>query len=167
MVNFNALSAGEAFFLLKKTPDHAAKEALEAIIRKDAIWASRYAGFVIGGPWPPGEETIRKNAQSSYDYAWRTIKGRWLPGERVIKKDPQWAFYYALDVVKGRWLEGEPAIMQNAEYCYQYAKDVIKGRLPDPMHNAMTLITFSDPGSKWAKKYFSAKKYQKVKKCAV
>lgn len=167
MVNFEAFSPPQAFWLLRKTPDHEFKAVLEEIISKDASWSVRYAGFVIKGAWPPCEDVVKKNGRHAFEYALRAIKGRWLPGEKAIKKDPQWAYFYALDVVKGRWPDGEPSIMESAEYSFLYAKDIIKGRLPEVMHTAMTMLTFSDPENRWAKKYFSHKKYHKIKKCTV
>lgn len=129
---------------------------------KDPQTCFEYARDVAGGRWLEGEKFILKDPKLCVDYAEDCIQGRWLEGEKTILKDPHMCHSYAKDVVKGRWEDGEKTIIKHPELCYFYAKDVIKGRLPDSMHQAMVMYSFSDPGNPWVKKYLSAKKYGRV-----
>lgn len=133
----------------------------EKAILEGKDWCSYYYAKAMGRRWEPGEQKILKvkDPATCFDYAKNVIQGRWLEAERVIVKDKEFAMQYAVSIVKGRWEDGEDVIIKDPELCYLYAKDVIRGRLPDKMHNAMVMYSFSDPSNKWVKKYLGAKKY--------
>ncbi len=61
----------------------------------DPQWAYRYAHYIIGEPWPPGEEAIASNPEWAYLYALYVIGNTWQSGEAAIAKDFQWAYEYA------------------------------------------------------------------------
>jgi hypothetical protein len=134
---------------------------------KDPGTCLDYAEEVIKGRWPEAEKLILKDAHSCLKYAEEVIKGRWPEAEKVILKnaileDDDLCFAYALNVVRGRWEEYERAIIDDPYCCYQYARGIIKGRLPEHMHTAMVMHSFSEPDNKWVKKYLGAKKYNKA-----
>lgn len=139
-------------------------KAGEKAILEGKDWCSYYYAKAMGRRWEPGEKKMlrAKDPETCYDYAKNVVQGRWPEAERVILKDKKIAMLYAVSIVKGRWEDGEKTIIQCPELCYHYAKDVIKGRLPDHMHQAMVMYSFSDPGNPWVKKYLSAKKYGRV-----
>lgn len=129
---------------------------------KDPQTCFEYATEVVRGRWEEGEKIILKNPKFCVDYAEEIIQGRWLEGEKTILKDPYMCHSYAKDVIKGRWEEAEKVFIKDPEFCYMYARDIIKGRLPEHMHQAMVMYSFSQPGNQWVKKYLSAKKYNRV-----
>jgi len=129
---------------------------------KDPQLCFEYAKDVVGGRWEEGENIILKSPKFCVDYAEEIIQGRWLEGEKTILKDPEMCHSYAKDVVGGRWEEAEKVFIKDPEFCYMYARDIIKGRLPEHMHQAMVMYSFSQPGNQWVKKYLSAKKYNRV-----
>ena len=61
---------------------------------------------------------------------------------------------------KEGWEEYERDIIDDPHDCYEYARCIIKGRLPEHMHTAMVMHSFSQPDNKWVKKYLGAKKYK-------
>jgi hypothetical protein len=131
------------------------------LAEKDVVTCFDYADQVIKGRWPEAEKFIIKNPDFALRYAIQVIKGRWPEAEKFIIKNPDFALLYANNFFGGKWEEYEKSIINDTERCYLYAKDAIKGRLPEHMHQAMVMHSFSQP-DKWVKKYLGAKKYNKV-----
>ena len=129
---------------------------------KDPRTCLDYAEEVIKGRWPEAEKVLLKDADSCFEYAKEVIKGRWPEAEKVLLKDKDKSpcLAYAVYVVHGRWEEYERAIIDDPHDCYEYARCIIKGRLPEHMHTAMVMHSFSQPDNKWVKKYLGAKKYE-------
>lgn len=136
----------------------------EKAILEGKDWCSYYYARCMGRRWEPGEKKILKckDPSTCFDYADCVIKGRWPEAEKIILKNLKIAMDYAVDVVEGRWPEAEEVFIKDPEFCYEYARRVIEGRLPDPMHQAMVMHSFSDPGNVWVKKYLKTKKYTRV-----
>ena len=101
-------------------------------------------------------------ADDIVEYASVITKARWPEAEKVLLKDKDKSpcLAYAVYVVHGRWEEYERAIIDDPHDCYEYARCIIKGRLPEHMHTAMVMHSFSQPDNKWVKKYLGAKKYK-------
>lgn len=136
----------------------------EKAILKGRDWTSFYYARVMGRRWEPGEKKILavKDPSTCFDYANEVIGGRWPEAEKLIVKNLDFALRYAIHFVGGRWEMYEKAIINDPERCYEYAKQVMKGRLPEHMHQAMVMHSFSQPDNKWIKKYLGSKKYNKV-----
>ena len=105
-----------------------------------------------------GERAISESAEYSLSYAQDVLKGRFPLGEEAISKDGRASYDYAVTIGE-RFVPGEEAISEDTELMYLYAKDVCGGRLPDELHNKMVMLSFSDSGDEWVKKYTKAKKY--------
>ena len=135
----------------------------EKAILKGEDWTAFYYARAMGRRWGPAEKKIlaEKDVVTCFDYADQVIKGRWPEAEKFIIKNPDFALLYANNFFGGKWEEYEKSIINDTERCYLYAKDAIKGRLPEHMHQAMVMHSFSQP-DKWVKKYLGAKKYNKV-----
>jgi hypothetical protein len=152
--------------LILKSPNWSARYAFycvggrwkqaEAVIKQVATAATSYA-FNVRGPFPEAEKTIAKDAQQAYFYAKNVLQDRFPIGERVMAMDAEAASRYASDIIKGRWRKGEKAIMTESRWMLHYAKKALKGPLPEPMHTAMVMQTFTD--DPYAKKYGSTKKF--------
>ena len=104
-------------------------------------------------------------ADDIVEYASVITKARWPGGEKFLLGTrslggPECLCEYVRNVVKGRWEEYERAIIDDPHDCYEYARCIIKGRLPEHMHTAMVMHSFSQPDNKWVKKYLGAKKYE-------
>jgi hypothetical protein len=127
-------------------------------------WTSYYYAISIGRRWTPGEKNIlaEGDPQTCAEYAQFVVKGRWPEAERFILKNLGVSLGYASSVIKGRWEQYEKAIINDPYMCYLYAKQVVKGRLPEHMHQAMVMHSFSDPSDESVKKYLGSKKYNKV-----
>ena len=128
----------------------------EAVIAKDAESAFGYA-LNLRGPFPEAEKTIARDASLAYRYAKYILQERFPLGERSIAKDPESAARYASTILKGRWKQAEKAIMGDTKAMLIYAKGAIKGQLPEAMHNAMVMQSFTEDPH--AKKYGSTKKF--------
>ncbi len=131
------------------------KEA-EAVIATDASASYQYA-FNIRGPLPEAEKAIARDAECAYLYATRILKAPFPLGERSIAKDPESAARYASTILKGRWKQAEKAIIGDTKAMLIYAKGAVKGQLPEAMHNAMIMQSFTDDPH--AKKYGSTRKF--------
>jgi hypothetical protein len=127
----------------------------EPVIATHGLAAYKYADLVIKGRFPLGEKSIATHGGLAYIYAKKIFKDRFPLGEKSIAKDPFASARYASSIVKGRWRKGEKAIMKEPEAMLIYARGAIKGRLPDPLHAAMTMLSFSDPSNEYIKKYFA------------
>lgn len=136
----------------------------EKALLKGKDYCAMYYARAMGRRWLEGEKVIvaGKDPQTCFEYAEVVVGGRWKEGEKIILKDPRLCVNYVEDCIQGRWEDAEKVFIKDPELCYLYAKDVIKGRLPDHMHQAMVMYSFSDPGNPWVKKYLSAKKYGRV-----
>jgi hypothetical protein len=128
----------------------------EAVIAKDAESAFGYA-LNLRGPFPEAEKTIARDANLAYRYAKYILQERFPLGEKSIAKDPESAARYASTILKGRWKQAEKAIMGDTKAMLIYAKGAIKGQLPEAMHNAMVMQSFTEDPH--AKKYGSTKKF--------
>jgi hypothetical protein len=59
------------------------------------------------------------------------------------------------------WLEWtDEELIRSPVYMFNYALKVCKGRLPDHLDNAMNMVSFRDPDSKYVKRYFGTKRYR-------
>ena len=54
-----------------------------AQLTADPRLAYKYAFYVIGKPWPPGEAAISQDAGWAYVYAFYVIRGPWPLGQPV------------------------------------------------------------------------------------
>lgn len=131
----------------------------ERVISEDPHYSCQYAIWIVKGRFELGEDKISEDAGCSLEYAREIVGGRWDKGEAAISKEAECSYEYALDIVEGRWEQGEEAISSSPMFMYLYAKDVIGGRLPDPLHNKMVMLNYSDDADEWVKKYCKAKKY--------
>jgi len=136
----------------------------EKAILEGLDWTAFYYARAMGRRWELAEKKILagKDPATCFDYANEVIKDRWPEAEKFIVKNLDFALRYAIHFFGGRWEEYEKAIINDPERCYRYAKDAIKGRLPEHMHQAMVMHSFSNPQDKWVKKYLGTKKYNKV-----
>lgn len=59
------------------------------------------------------------------------------------------------------WIEWtDDELIASPVYMFNYAMKVCKGRLPDHLDNAMNMVSFKNPDSKYVKKYFKTKRYR-------
>lgn len=112
-------------------------------------------------PFPAGEVAISENPDFSVRYA-EAHGIRFKSAEGKIAEDDTKAEEYGklmltFDLWRS-WTHDE--IARSPVWIYQYAKDYLCGRLPENLHSAMTMFSFSKAGNKWVKKYFKTKKYR-------
>lgn len=129
----------------------------EPIIARDALASYKYADLILKSAFPLAEKSIAKHGDLACLYAKRILKGRFSLGEKSIAKDPLPASRYASTILKRRWKQAEKAILKDTKAMLTYAKGAISGPLPEPMHTAMIMQTFTD--DPYAKKYGSTKKF--------
>lgn len=158
------------------------------IAGKDSMAAVRYASWVLrNNRWQAAEPLIIQNPWAAALYANHVLRHRWKAAEPVVLRDAKAALLYVEFVIRRRWKAAELLISQSryakpyaanvlpdrwdeevAKKCpcwlYYYAKDVIGGKLPEKLHNLMFAEGIKNPNDLWVKKYFGAKKYQKVRK---
>lgn len=121
-------------------------EPIVQIIKRSPIYAYDYAGKIIKGRWPDGENTIMRSPYDAYKYSlyrlrpdpqWQYKSGRWPEAEPFIMKEPDVAANYAMDILaneptwehkNGQWPDAESYIMQDPYAAYQYAMRVLKHR---------------------------------------
>lgn len=96
-----------------------------------AEFAYRYAGQVLEGPFPDGEDVIATEAEWAYKYAINILKGPFPKGESIIATDADFACRYAENVLNGRFPEGEPAIATSPHFSFNYAYKVLGDRFPE------------------------------------
>lgn len=129
----------------------------EPIIARDALASYKYADLILKSAFPLAEKSIAEHGDLGYLYAKRILKGRFLLGEKNIAKDPVSASRYASSILKRRWKQAEKTIMKDTKAMLTYAKGAIRGPLPEPMHTAMVMLSFTDDPH--AKKYGSTTKF--------
>lgn len=56
------------------------------------------------------------------------------------------------------WTDEE--LIHSPVYMFYYAMKVCKGRLPEHLDNAMNMVSFKNPDSKYVKRYFGTKRYR-------
>jgi hypothetical protein len=155
-------------------------ELVEDIIKTNPGVSVEYARLVIKGRWEEAEKCISESHYDSRRYAQEVLKGRFPEYEKKIDKMPVEAvayacvikkrtpfaekhiikgsienlFNYIRRVIKGRLLEAEEKIAKKPKWLFQYA-EAINSKLPDELHAAMTMYSFSHPSDKNIKKYFA------------
>lgn len=134
--------------------------SVEHLISEDTLASYRYSMDILNAPFPLGEPAIARDITKSIGYA-RRFGCRIRSAEDEISRDDYLAGRYCEIMKENKlWNSWTPEELErNPLWMYQYAKDFIGGRLPDTLHNAMHLSSFSNPSNKWIKKYFGHKKY--------
>ena len=103
----------EIFYnLYSSKPEELAKR--EKYIALSPEYASRYARFILKGPFPAGEAAIATNAETAFNYALFVLEGPFPKGEDAIAKDADRACSYASSVLNGPFPKGEVAIAKDA-----------------------------------------------------
>ena len=131
-----------------------------------------YAERVIKGRWREVEDFILVDVlgNSGLPYAQNVIKGRWPAYENMLLKG-RWddCVIYSAEVIRGRWQELEDRLAGAGDTLtpgtlWEYASRVVNSRLPEELHNRMLAFAITSHNDPDIKRYFSTKKYQKVRK---
>lgn len=101
----------QAYHILMENKNHEYRSSYEQIIKKDPVFAYRYAKIIIRRRWKEAEEYIKKDPRYAFYYAESVIKGRWKEAEEYIEKDPEWSYFYALNIMNDEsfWLKKNDA----------------------------------------------------------
>lgn len=93
---------------------------------------------------------------------WETLfcREKVLELEPFFAADENMAEYYAKRV-RTEWIDWkDEELIQSPVWLFFYAQKVCKGRLPDHLDNAMNMMSFRLPDSRYVKRYFRTKRYR-------
>lgn len=96
-------------------------------------------------------------------YTWENIYefGRVKDFESHFAGEEEIAEIYVKRCRDINWIEWtEQELIRSPVYMFNYAMKVCKGRLPDNLDNAMHMLSFKDPDSKYVKRYCKTKRYR-------
>jgi hypothetical protein len=116
-----------------------------------------YSKWVLKGPFPLYENTLEKYPSMAVRYA-RETGNRVKAAEKLIVSSSSSIsvlFDYMRDVIKGRFPPAEERLKQKPVWLWKYADIILCSKLPEELHVAMSMHSFSDPSNKSVKKYFA------------
>jgi hypothetical protein len=166
-------------WVVKYCADKGRLKFLESVIKNNPAAAVEYAKKVIGGRWEEAEDVIAEDFNFAVKYAVEVVKGRFPKLEKKIKHDRAKAIEYSakigksfpeaekviakgtfeeilhyMKVLPGRFEVAEEKIIKSPKWMLRYA-DALGKKLPEEMHSAMAMLSFSRPEDKNIKQYFS------------
>lgn len=104
------------------------QKALEDVILRSPLVASRYARDVLNGRWPAGEAVIASDAEAAVHYAALVLRQPWPEAEKVIAGDPVQAARYAELVKRDRWKSAEKHIATDLDASWNYLTSILGER---------------------------------------
>jgi len=94
---------------------------------------------------------------------WRCLsgRGRSLDLEPIIAQDDHIAEVYSQSFEKSSWVNWtDEELVRNPCWLFMYAQQVMKGKLPENLHSAMIMHSFSSPENKYVKRYCRGRRYK-------
>lgn len=104
--------------------------AAEPVISRDPAAAVHYSALVLRRPWPEAERTIAADPIEAARYSELVKRDRWKSAEKCISSDLDAAWNYLTSMLGEKWLAAEAVISTSPLHAAQYARDYIRGKWP-------------------------------------